>query len=149
MPAENGYSLLTVIVAWYGAILATAIAIWNVKTQRAVARDQKARHDLEDKKARMDAVIEKYMDFRKKHFTEGPDGLQKAGVATLKSDVEIRELADRIIEHNERDPLRRDSDLFMQVIDFKVLFDYAAKERFNFLQGDLAEAIEKSGAKRN
>jgi len=66
----------------------------------------------------------------------------------LESDAEIRELADHIIANNEPDPLRRNSDLFKQDMDFKIFYDYAAKERFNFFKGNLDEAIKKSGALR-
>ena len=150
-PTETGYSLLEVltVIAAGSAILATGVFIWNIKIQKVPARDKQERHAWEDKQARMDHVFVKYMDFRKRHFTEGPDGLQKAGVATLESDAEIRELADQIMANNEPDPLRRNSGLFKQDMDFKVFYDYAAKERLNFFTGDLAEAIEKSGAKRN
>ena len=147
---ETGYSLLEVltVIAASSAILATGVFIWNIKIQKVPARDKQERHELEDRRARMDAVFEKYMYFRKRYFTEGPDGLQKAGVATLKSDAEIRELADRIIANNEPDPLRRNSGLFKQDMDFKLFYDYAAKERFDFSRGNLDEAIEKSGALR-
>ncbi len=150
-PTETGYSLLevlTVIAAWWGALLATSVFIWNIKIQKVAARDKQERHAWEDKQARMDAVLEKYMDFRKRQFTEGPDGLQKAGIATLESDAEIRELADHIIANNEPDPLRRNLGLFKQDMDFKIFYDYAAKERFNFFKGNLDEAIKKSGALR-
>ena len=84
------------------------------------------RHDTIDKRDRMDAVFNRYMDYRKSKYTAGIHGLQISGVATLVSDKEIRELADRIVAHNEKDPLERHTELFNN-INLKVFFDYSAK----------------------
>ena len=66
----------------------------------------------------------------------------------MESDTEIREVADRIKAHGERDPLYRNSGLFKQDLDFKVLYNHLAKERFDFSRGNLGEAIKKSGGLR-
>jgi len=103
------------------------------------------RHTGVDKQRRIDAVFNRYMEFRKTSKTAGHDGLLKAGVATLASNEEILELADRIIAHGEKDPLERQSGL-LDDVDLKKLFDYAAKTRVKFLSTRLEEIIEHSGA---
>lgn len=85
------------------------------------------------------------MEFRRTSRTAGHDGLLKAGVATLASNEEIIELADRIIAHGESDPLERQSGLLDNVV-LKKLFEYAAETRINFLRTRLEEVIEQSEA---
>jgi len=149
MPADNEYgilTILTVIAAWYGAIVASAVAYWNVKTQIATKRETQAMRILEARKSRMDTVFNRYIgELAKTNIPHGPARFMKAGAATLKTDVEIREVAGRIKAHGERDPLRRDTSPFNQNMDFKKLYDYFAEVRFDFSHGKLDEAIEKSG----
>ena len=104
-----------------------------------------SRHSQLDKRERMDAVYKSYMSFRHSGKTAGHDGLQKSGVATLVTDKEIRELADRIMAHGEADPLERQSGL-LDSIDLKKYFDYAARERIKFLTVKVEDVIENSKA---
>jgi hypothetical protein len=96
-----------------------------------------------DKKDRLDAVLNKYMDFRHTNYTSGLDGLQKAGIAILHTDSEIRELVDRIIAHGEKNPLG--SKGLLDSVDLKIFFDYAAKKGINFHMTRVEEIIKESG----
>jgi len=99
------------------------------------------------RQARIQRVFDEYMDFRKNNKTAGFDGLQKAGVATLENDREIRDLADRIVKHGEWDPLTpRD---LLDGVDLKKLFDIAAKERVNWSSpgADVEAFIQKHNLK--
>ena len=100
------------------------------------------RHNKQDKSKRIQYVLARYMEFRKNNKTAGLDGLQKAGVATLKDDSEIRELVSKIIQHGEDDPLQR-SSLKMNGVDLKLFFEKASEEKFNFSSSDLRSFIEK------
>lgn len=103
------------------------------------------RHDAIDKATRMNAVFDRYMEFRKSNHTAGMDGLLKAGIATLESDAEIRELSNRIAAHGERHPLG-DPDEQFENVNLKLLFEYAAKNRVNFLSISIEEVIDYSRA---
>ena len=124
-------------------IIGLAGLILSVLTYFAGAWRTERRYKKLDKKERLDAVFNLYMGFRRSNYTAGLDGLQKAGVATLQSDSEIRELVDRIIAHGELNPLGKRGEL--DNIDLKCFFDYAARERINFLRISIEEVIEKSG----
>jgi hypothetical protein len=100
------------------------------------------RYKKQDKGKRIEHVLARYMEFRKNNKTAGLDGLQKAGVATLKDDSEIRELASIIIKHGENDPLQR-SALKMDGIDLKLFFEKASEEKINYYSSDLRSFIEK------
>ena len=118
------------------SILTYFAGVWRAERRQA----------RQDKEQRIDRVFIDYMDFRKQNKTAGHDGLLKSGVATLSSDAEIRELADRVMEYGENDPLERKSGLIDNV-DLKILFKYAAKERIKFLRVQLADVIEQSNSK--
>ncbi len=117
----------------------------SVLTYFAGVRRTEKRYTSIDKSKRMDAVFDRYMGFRSTNKTGGYDGLQKAGVATLESDVEVRELIDRIIAHGESNPLGSSTELFENV-DLKLLFGFAVKNRINFFKTGIEEVIEKSQA---
>ncbi len=99
------------------------------------------RYKTDQRQTRIQRVFDKYMEFRKNSKTAGFDGLQKAGVATLESDQEIRDLADLIIKHHETDPLERQTGL-LEGVDLKKLFDTATKERVNWFRTDLKKYIQ-------
>lgn len=97
-----------------------------------------------DQNERIQKVFDRYMEFRRTNYTAGLDGLQKSGVAILESDEEIRELINLILKHSENNPLGNPS-LFNKV-NLKIFFDYAAKERVNFLRNNIDDFIKKSSA---
>ena len=89
------------------------------------------RYKKQAKEKRIENVINRYMEFRKTNETAGLDGLQRAGVGTLKNDKEIREIVDTIMKYGEADPLQI-SALEMDGIDLKVFFEEAARKKLNF-----------------
>ena len=102
-----------------------------------------SRYKKQAKEKRIENVINRYMEFRKTHETAGLDGLQRAGVSTLKNDKEIREVVDTIKKYGETDPLQRPA-LKMDGIDLKVFFEEATKKKLNFFSSkDLIAFIEK------
>jgi len=145
-PTETGYTW-TDIAAWWGAGLATVVLIWNVIAWRTTERNTQARYDEVAREARIDVVFKKYMDLRGNSSLVGVNRLFNSGVATLKSHDEIIELADRIISHGQGDLLSRNSELFRNV-DFKIFFDFVARERPSLKGSRLKEAVERSGAKK-
>lgn len=127
-------------------LIGIAGLVLSVLTYFAGVWRAERRQAKQDKGQRTDRVFNAYMDIRNRNKTAGHDGLLKSGVATLSSDAEIRELADRIMDYGEKDPLERKSGLIDNV-DLKMLFKYAAKERINFLRVQLADVIEQSKSK--
>lgn len=126
-------------------IIALGGLILSVLTYFAgVVRTEK-RYSKGEKSKRIDAVLNKYMDIRRMSITAGFNGLVKSGVATLHSDSEIREVADKIAAHGEIDPLAR-SNYNLLHVDLKMLFDYAVKYNINFHHSSVKEVINKSGA---
>jgi hypothetical protein len=109
------------IIIGVGGLLLAAL------TYFAGVRRTEKRLDKEDRAARMDAVFNRYMELRRTNYTGGYDGLLKAGVATLGSDKEIREIAKRIVGCGESDPIHG-----LDGVNLKVLFTYAAKNKINF-----------------
>lgn len=105
------------------------------------------RHAVGDRDARVQRVLRKYMEFRRASYTSGLDGLQKAGVATLKSDDEIYELATLITAHGEPNPLGRDHESTFKGVSLHKLFQYAAENRLNFFQIPIEQVIRDSGSK--
>jgi hypothetical protein len=85
------------------------------------------------------------MEFRRTNQTGGYDGLQKAGVATLSTSEEIREVVDRIVAHAEQHPLGGPNSVLYSV-DVKKFFDFAAKNKINFHRTEIQEVIERSKA---
>lgn len=105
------------------------------------------RHKQDDREVRIQRVLQRYMEFRRTNYTAGLDGLQKSGVATLASNSEIAELAQRIEGHAEIHPLGSDHAAVFTGVDLHKFFQYAARERINFLQIPVQEVIAQSKAK--
>ena len=127
-------------------VIGLAGLVLSILTYFAGVRRTEKRLRVEEKQNRIRGVFEKYMEFRRRNYTAGFDGLQKACAVTLASDSEIRELADLIVKHGENDPLDRKSGQYSSV-DFKAFFDYAVEERVNFLRTPVAEVVERSQKK--
>lgn len=101
------------------------------------------RHKIQEKEKRIENVLNRYIEFSKSGETAGLDGLQKAGICTLKDDTEIREVVDLIMRYGEIDPLQRPV-LDMDSIDLKVFFEEATKKKLNFFHSkNLRIFIEK------
>ena len=113
------------IIICIGGVLLSALTYFA-----GVYRTER-RYKKQAKEKRIENVLNRYMEFRKSNKTAGLDGLQKAGVGTLKNDSEIREVVNLIMQYGETDPLQRPA-LQVDGIDLKVFFEQAAKEKINF-----------------
>jgi len=102
----------------------------------------------EEQNSRIQRVFDRYMEFRRSKTTSGCDGLQKAGVSTLQSDEEIRELIELIGNHGETNPLGTNSAHLFESVDLKKFFDYTAWGHVNFYRTPIEEVIDRSQAKR-
>ena len=102
-----------------------------------------ARHRKEDKGQRINRVLDAYLKLLAASRSSGLGGLQKAGVAILATDAEIRELGELITAHGQTNPLTIESGI-LNNIDLKKFFDYAARERVNFLHTPVADVIQQS-----
>ena len=102
------------------------------------------RLNKEEKRQRIEAVFNRYMEFRAGNITGGVDGLLKSGAGTLNDSAEIRELGDMIISHGEKPPLGKNGEL--DGVDLKVFFEYAAKNRINFLRTPIEDVVRDSSA---
>jgi hypothetical protein len=92
-------------------------------------------------------VFDKYMDFRRTNSTGGYDGLQKAGIATLASNDEIRELVELVVAHGEAHPLGSSHATVFQNVDLLKFFRFAVEKHIDFLRKPVEEVIRDSGAK--
>jgi hypothetical protein len=133
------FSILLMKNLFLPALVAVVSALLTYRlTRKATIRDL----SKEERERRIRRVFDRYMSALGK--TGGYDGLVKAGVATLKSDDEIRELIQLIIGHGELTPIGSIPD----DVSLKKVFDYAAAKRIDFLQhGALEKTIEGSGAR--
>jgi hypothetical protein len=104
------------------SVLTYLAGIWQ--TQR--------RHRKADREVRVRRVFDKYMDFRRTNYTGGYDGLQKAGIATLGSNEEVRELIELIVAHGEAHPLGSGHATVFQNMDLLKLFRFAAEKTRQF-----------------
>lgn len=97
----------------------------------------KHQHARNDSEARITKVLDVYMAAAREGRTNGFHGLVAAGVATLKSDAEIRELIHRIVQHDPRwDPRPTLKD-----VDTHKFFRAAVERRYNLLASGGAEAL--------
>lgn len=117
----------------------------SVLTYFAGVYRTEARHRRDDKNHRINRVLDVYFGLQAQGKTAGLDGLLKAGVATLQTDAEIRELGELIRAHGSLNPLTVESGR-LNAVNLKKFFDYAARERVNFFKVSVAEVVEKSGA---
>lgn len=126
-------------------IFGIAALVLPVLTYFAGVLRTEQRHKKTDKKVRQSAVLSKYLDLRKTNSTSGLDGLQKSGISTLHSDLEIREVIELIVAHGEMHPLYVNVDAFKN-INLKIFFDYAAANNISLLRTDYGKVIDESGA---
>jgi hypothetical protein len=95
---------------------------------------------------RIRRVLDTYMEFRRKSKTDGLDGLQKAGVATLISNSEVNELLGRIVAHGEHHPLGSNHEATFSGVDLPRFFLFAAQNKINFFQTSIEKVIKDSGS---
>lgn len=119
--------------------------VLSVLTYFAGVYRTEVRHRKEDKVERISRVLDSYLKLLATSKTSGLGGLQTAGVATLETDTEIRELGELIRAHGKMNPLTIESGILNNV-NLKKFFDYAARERVNFFNTPIAEIIQQSGA---
>ena len=93
------------------------------------------RQKRQDSQERIQRILDSYMEMRRTGETAELDGLQKAGVATLHDDEEIRKLVTLIMQHGENDPLQRGS-FELDGVDLKAFFGRAAEEHISFFNAD-------------
>jgi len=74
-------------------------------------------------------------------------GLQRSGIATLKSNAEINELCRLVVSHGEAHPLGSDRDTVFQGVDLLKLLTYSAEKRVNLVGTRIQDVIRDSGAK--
>jgi hypothetical protein len=95
------------------------------------------RHARSDSVARITKVLDAYIASAREGRANGFHGLVIAGVATLRSDREIRELIDCIVQHDPRwDPRPTLKD-----VDTHKFFRAAIERQYNFLASGSAEAL--------
>lgn len=119
------------------SVLTYFAGVW--RTERRYARDDRA--------VRVRRVFDKYMEFRRSNYTGGYDGLQKAGIATLASNLEVAEVLALVVAHGEMHPLGSNYKTVFQDVDLLKLFRYAAERRINFVTTNIDSVIRDSGAK--
>ena len=111
-----------------------------------VSRTEK-RHAKADREARVRRVVDNYMEFRRSGRTGGYDGLQGAGIATLASNEDIKEVLALIVAYGEMHPLGSNHQAVFRDVDVLKLFRYAAAQRINFVTAKIDNVIRDSGAK--
>jgi hypothetical protein len=121
--------------------------VLSVLTYFAGVSRTKRQLATQDRETRISAVLNAYMDFRRKNKTDGLDGLQKAGIATLISNTEIHELLSRIVAHGEHHPLGRDHATTFSGVDLPRFFQYAAQNRINFFQTSIEQVVKDSDSR--
>ena len=119
--------------------------ILAVLTYFAGVHRTEKRLSKEERSNRIQQVFNRYMEFRRTNNTAGLDGLQRSGVAILKSDEEIRELTLLIVKHAENNPLGNPNQF--DNVNLKKFFDYTAKARTNFFSTTVDDIINKSNSK--
>jgi hypothetical protein len=108
------------------------------------------RHARDNRGERIQRVVDAYMGLRRSRppETKGPDGLHRAGIATLKSNAEVQEVIDFIVAQGEDHPLGEEHEADFRGVDLLKLFKYAVDHRTNFLRVQMQDLIRDSGARR-
>lgn len=101
----------------------------------------KKQFEENDRSLRIDRVVAEYMGFVKISRTSGHDGLVRAGVATLKSDAEIREAIDRITKHGQNSPIAGEAGK-LDGVDLHRFYSMAVERRHNFFRDNFDKLVE-------
>lgn len=121
--------LVLLILTYFAGVL---------RTERRYARS--------DSEGRITKVLDVYLAAARVGRINGFPGLLQAGVTTLKNDAEIRELLNRIAQHEQRWDLRPT----LQGIDTHEFFMTAVERHYNFENSESAEAlVAELRSKRN
>lgn len=95
------------------------------------------RHARDDREARITRVLDAYIADARVGRANGFHGLVGAGVGTLMSDAEIRELMDRIVQYGQG----WDPRPILQGVDMYEFFKTAANRKYNFQSFESVEAL--------
>lgn len=112
------------------------------------AREARVSREDAAREARINRVVKAYVKLAQASKTNGPDGLLKAGAASLATDHEVRTACARIAEHGLQSPLAAIARQ-LNGADLVVLFQLAAERRHNFFSGDLDKLIADAKARAN
>ncbi len=116
-----------------------AIVISGLSYFAGVYRTRK-QLDKTEREARINRVATAYLALVQAVKTSGCDGLLKAGVATLKSDEEVRATLERIEKHGQKSPIAAEAAK-LEGVDLSFFFAIAAERQHNFFRGDLDKLI--------
>jgi hypothetical protein len=97
-------------------------------------------HEKDDKENRINRVVDKYVKASQSRQNNGLNGLLQAGIANLKSDTEIREACERIVNYNEKAPYSQIGEYYNQV-DLYSFFSESKKRGYNFLTSGNAKEL--------
>jgi hypothetical protein len=111
--------------------------VLSVLTYFAGVLRAERRHARHDSEVRITKVLDAYVAAARDGRANGFHGLVLAGVAMLKSDAEIRELMERIVQHGRGwDPRPT-----LEGVDTHKFFRTAVERDYNFLTSGSAEAL--------
>jgi hypothetical protein len=136
-------------VGGYAVLIGLATLAFSALSYFAGVRGTEMRHAGDERANRIRRVVDTYMGFRRSHppETSGPDGLQRAGIATLASNTEVQEVIGLIIAHGEGHPLGGDHERVFQRVDLLKLFRFAADRGINLTRVAIEDVIRDSGAR--
>lgn len=126
---------LGVLLTVAGLVLAVLIYFARVQRTKMQLIQQKRDSDRQH-------VLDGYLELRRTNKTSGPDGLQRAGVASLGSDSEIRAVIAEIVRHGEKHPFGSKHELLIS-INLKAFFVWASEESINFFSKPLEQLIDQ------
>lgn len=118
----------------------------SVLTYFAGVRRTERRHNMQDRETRIQRTFASYMEFRRRNYTAGCDGAQKAGIATLQSNEEIHAFAALVVGHGESHPLGSDHATVFKGVNLLQFFKYAADHQVNFLAKPIEQVIAEHRA---
>lgn len=110
------------------------------------AHEAKSGREEAAREARVSRVVEAYVRLAQASKTSGPDGLLKAGAASLADDQEVRTACARVVQHGLRSPLAA-IEQQLDGVNLSVLLQLAAERRHNFFSGNLNALIADAKAK--
>ena len=118
-------------------LIRLGLLLLSVLTYFAGVLRTERRHARNDREARITRVLDAYMAAAREGRAHGFHGLVLAGVGTLASDAEIRELMDRIVQYGEV----LDLPPILKGVDMHKFFKTAVERRYDFLKSGSAEAL--------
>lgn len=113
-------------------ILALGALVLSILMYFAGVQRTKRRYEREDTEGRINRVVDMYIANSRSLESSGFHGLIQAGVWTLKTNKEIREACRRIVNHGEKSPFGKLTNLY-EGIDLYEFFSVAKKRGYDFL----------------